>query len=150
MLTHSFWRTILLLAISLGLGRAAIMTLAALVEGPAVLFDSFLLAGILMAGTITVMIYGGLRLRRENGDELPFQRALLGIFSIYAISGLVVVLYNALTFHVLAPAWALAAGEQAFRLTASGMVYEFLNSLILGGLLAVIFAFFTRKEPRLA
>lgn len=147
MLTHSLTRTILTFGLGLGILRIGIGIVAVLVSGPAILFESLPLAALLMAVMIAGMIYAGVQIRTQNGGLLTWGRASLSIFVIFALAGLLVVGYNALSFHVIQPEWLSGVPEAHLdRLEISNGVYEYISSLILGGLLALVFGYFLKRE----
>lgn len=147
MLGHSFTRTILTFAIGLGIIRIAISFLAVQFGGPVLLFESLTLATILTAVMIAGMIIAGYQLRKENGGILDWGKTTIGLFSVYALAGLLVVAFNSLNFHVIVPEWVDLIPEVHLpRLTFSGSMYEYISSLIFGGILAVVLGFFIKRE----
>lgn len=147
MLGQSFFKTILVFGIGLGIIRIAISFVAVQLGGPVLLFESLTLATILTAIMIAGMIIVGYQLRKENGGILDFRKTIIGLFSVYAIAGILVVAFNSLNFHVIIPAWLSSVPEAHInRLTLSGGLYEYISSLIFGGILAVILGFFIKRE----
>lgn len=147
MLGHSFFRTILVFGIGLGIIRIAVSFIAVQLGGPVLLFESMTLATILTAVMIAGMIVAGYQLRKENGGILDWGKTTIGLFSVYAIAGILVVAFNSLNFHVIIPEWLASVPEVHLdRLTLSGSIYEYISSLIFGGILAVALGFFIKRD----
>lgn len=147
MLGQSFIRTVFVFAISLGIIRIAISFLAVQFGGPALLFESLTLATILTAVMIAGMIIAGYQLRKENGGILDWGKTTIGLFVVYAIAGILVVAFNSINFHLIVPDWLSSVPENHLkRLTLSGGLYEYISSLVFGGILAVILGFFIKRE----
>ena len=120
---------------------------AVMLFGPAIMFESLPLAGLLLAIMVAGMIAGGVQIRKENGGLLTWGKGALSLFVIYAVAGLLVFAYNSLSFHVIQPDWLTGVPEAHIdRLEMSNGVYEYLTSLILGGLLALVFGYFLKRE----
>lgn len=147
MLSHSLTRTILTFGLGLGILRIGISMVAVFIFGPIVFFESLPLAGLLLAVMIAGMIYTGVHIRDRNGGLLSWGKGAIYLFSVYAIAGLLVVGYNALSFHVIQPEWlAGVPAEHVDRLEIGNGVYEYISSLIMGGFLALIFGYFLKRE----
>jgi len=146
MLGKSVSATILRIGLILGAARVAVNLLAAQAMGPTVLFESIPLAAIALMLTITLMIYAGFRIRKDNGGLIDLQTAFLALLGVYAVAGIVSAASNGLMFHVFFPAWMGEVAAYADRLSSFGMLRELASSLIQGGLLSMIFAFFLRRE----
>jgi hypothetical protein len=146
MLGKNIWQTVLTYGLGLGLARFGINLIAIELEGPKIIFESLPLAMISLALTIVVMIGVGYKLRRDNGGILDLQTGLLALLGVFASAGLLAAVSNGLYFHVFRPDHLLAVADYAERLTTTGMIQEFLSSMIFGALLAVIFALVLKRE----
>jgi len=98
-----------------------------------------------MGITIAVMIYAGYHFREKNGNFISIQEGFLSMLGVYAVGSLGAIFFHLFYINVIDPSLLEMVPSPDFY-SISNVFANFFTSLVMGSILALIFAFILSKR----
>ncbi len=138
-------QVIIRIGLVLVLLRSMVQTYFALQFGGEKLFTGREMSFIEMGVTIAVMIYAGYHFREKNGNLISIQEGFLSMLGVYAVGSLGAIFFHLFYINVIDPSLLEMVPSSDFY-SVSNVFAHFFTSLVMGSILALIFAFILSKR----